>query len=60
MQKRNRMFFAAVLAVAFVAGAAKSSCAGQGLSGSLKRQSLCFDGEGGILRNEKAASYSRI
>ncbi len=45
MEKRNRMFFAAVLAVAFVAGAAKSSCAGQGLSGSLKRQSLCFDGE---------------
>ena len=47
MEKRNRMFFAAVLAVAFVAGAAKSSCAGQGLSGSLKRQSLCFDREGG-------------
>jgi len=30
MEKQNRMFFAAVLAVAFVAGAAKSSCAARG------------------------------
>lgn len=30
MEKRNRTFFAAVLAVAFVAGAAKSSCAARG------------------------------
>ena len=60
MEKRNRTFFAAVLVRSFRSWRGEVFVRGQGLSGSLKRQSLCFDGEGGILRNEKAASYSRI